>query len=56
MLMFIVRRVISGAFMVLAITVIAFTLLYLGGGNIARQLLGTNATIVMPEDAPAAKR
>ncbi|GAA4359514.1 ABC transporter permease [Microbacterium rhizosphaerae] len=44
MLMFIVRRVISGAFMVLAITVIAFTLLYLGGGNIARQLLGTNAT------------
>jgi peptide/nickel transport system permease protein len=44
MFMFIVRRIISGAFMVLAITIIAFTLLYLGGGNIARQLLGPNAT------------
>nr|WP_274636998.1 ABC transporter permease [Microbacterium bovistercoris] len=44
MFMFIVRRVISGVVMVFAISVIAFTLLYLGGGNIARNLLGTNAT------------
>ncbi|MGN7862633.1 ABC transporter permease [Microbacterium sp. 22303] len=42
--LFIMRRVISGVIMVFAISVIAFTLLYLGGGDIARKLLGTNAT------------
>jgi len=44
MLMFIVRRLLSGVILVFVISVIAFSLLYLGGGNIARQLLGSNAT------------
>ncbi|HKT57686.1 MAG TPA: ABC transporter permease [Microbacterium sp.] len=44
MLVFIVRRLISGVVLVVAISVIAFTLLYLGGGNIARQILGPTAT------------
>ena len=44
MLTFILRRVLSGIILIFVITVIAFTLLYLGGGNIARTILGQNAT------------
>ena len=45
MLTFILRRVLSGVVLLfVVITVIAFTLLYLGGGNIARRILGQNAT------------
>lgn len=44
MLTFILRRVLSGIVLVLVITVIAFTLLYLGSGNIARTIVGQNAT------------
>jgi len=44
MLTFILRRSVSGVILIVAITVIAFTLLYLGSGNIARSILGQNAT------------
>jgi len=44
MLTFILRRVLSGIVLILVITVIAFTLLYLGSGNIARTILGQNAS------------
>ncbi len=44
MLSFIARRVVSGLVMVVAISVIAYMLLYAGGGDIARQLLGQDAT------------
>ncbi|KAA9107697.1 ABC transporter permease [Microbacterium rhizomatis] len=44
MLSFILRRVLSGIVLVVVITVIAFTLLYLGSGNIARTILGQNAS------------
>ena len=44
MLTFILRRVLSGIVLIVVITVIAFTLLYLGSGNIARTILGQNAT------------
>ena len=44
MLTFILRRVLSGIVLIFVITVIAFTLLYLGSGNIARTILGQNAT------------
>jgi peptide/nickel transport system permease protein len=44
MLGFIVRRVISGVILVFTISIVAFTLLYLGGGDIARRILGENAT------------
>lgn len=44
MLTFIVRRVLSGIVLILVITVLAFTLLYLGSGNIARNILGQNAS------------
>ena len=44
MLTFILRRVLSGIVLVLVITVLAFTLLYLGSGNIARTILGQNAS------------
>jgi peptide/nickel transport system permease protein len=43
MLRFIARRLISGVILLVVITTIAFTLLYLGGGDIARRLLGENA-------------
>ncbi|WP_324644980.1 ABC transporter permease [Pseudarthrobacter sp. LT1] len=43
MLGFIIRRVISGVILVFTISIIAFTLLYLGGGDIARRILGENA-------------
>jgi peptide/nickel transport system permease protein len=44
MLTFILRRVLSGLILIIVITVIAFTLLYLGSGNIARTIVGQNAT------------
>lgn len=46
MLIFIVRRIVSGIVMVIAISVIAYLLLFLGSGNIARNLLGPQATEV----------
>ena len=44
MLTFIVRRLLSGAVLLFVITTVAYTLLYLGGGDIARRILGQNAT------------
>jgi len=44
MLTFILRRILSGVVMILVITVLAFMLLYLGSGNIARTIVGQNAT------------
>lgn len=44
MLAFIARRILSGVVLVVAISVIAFLLLYAGGGDIARRLLGEDAS------------
>ncbi|MFD1718050.1 ABC transporter permease [Georgenia deserti] len=44
MFTFIVRRLVSGAVMLAVISLVAFSLLYLGGGDIARNILGENAT------------
>ena len=44
MLMFILRRLASGVVLVAVISFLAFVLLYLGGGDIARRILGENAT------------
>ncbi|MFI8632592.1 ABC transporter permease [Microbacterium sp. NPDC077663] len=44
MLSFIVRRVVSGVVLVAVISAVAFLLLYAGGGDIARRILGENAT------------
>lgn len=44
MLQFIVRRLLSGIAMVIAIAVLGYMLLYVGGGNIARNLLGPDAS------------
>jgi peptide/nickel transport system permease protein len=44
MLTFILRRLLSGLVLIVVITVLAFTLLYLGSGNIARTIVGQNAT------------
>lgn len=44
MLQFILRRLLSGVILVAVITTVAFTLLYLGGGDIARRILGQNAS------------
>jgi peptide/nickel transport system permease protein len=44
MLMFIVRRVLSGIVLVFVISVVTFGLLYLDSANIARRILGQNAT------------
>lgn len=44
MLRFIGRRLIAGLVLVFAITTLAFVLLYLGGGDIARRLVGQTAT------------
>jgi peptide/nickel transport system permease protein len=44
MLTFILRRVLSGLVLIVVITMISYTLLYLGSGNIARQILGQNAS------------
>lgn len=44
MLTFIARRLISGLALIVAISVIAYLLLYAGGGDIARRLLGEEAS------------
>ena len=44
MLQFILRRLASGAVLLFVITTVTYTLLYAGGGDIARRLLGQNAT------------
>lgn len=44
MLRFLVRRTVAGAAMLLVISTLAFTLLYLTGADIARNLLGDNAS------------
>lgn len=44
MLRFILRRVISGLVLVVVISVVAYVLLYLGGGDIARRIMGQTAT------------
>lgn len=44
MLPFVLRRLASGVVLVFVISVIAYALLYLGGGDIARRILGQNAT------------
>lgn len=44
MLRFVVRRLVSGVVLIVVITAIAFFLLYAGGGNIARRILGQSAT------------
>jgi len=44
MLLFIIRRVISGLFLMLGVSFVAFTMLYAGGDDIARRILGENAT------------
>lgn len=44
MLRFILRRVISGLVLVVIISVVAYVLLYLGGGDIARRIMGQTAT------------
>ncbi len=44
MLSFILRRLASGVVLVAVISFLAFVLLYAGGGDIARRILGENAT------------
>lgn len=44
MLPFVLRRLLSGAVLLFVITTVAYSLLYLGGGNIARRILGQTAT------------
>lgn len=44
MLTFILRRVVSGIVLIVVITILAFSLLYLSSGNIARTIVGQNAT------------
>ena len=44
MLTFIIRRVLSGVVLLFVISFLAFALLYAGGGDIARRILGQNAT------------
>jgi peptide/nickel transport system permease protein len=43
-LRFILRRVISGLVLVVVISIVAYALLYLGGGDIARRILGVTAS------------
>jgi peptide/nickel transport system permease protein len=43
-LKFVIRRVASGVLLLFVITTLAYALLYVGGGNIARRLLGQGAT------------
>ncbi|GAA1924740.1 ABC transporter permease [Microbacterium aoyamense] len=44
MLAFIIRRLVAGAILVVAISILTFGLLYLNSDNIARRILGQNAT------------
>jgi peptide/nickel transport system permease protein len=41
---FIAKRLIGGVVLLLAVSLVAFAMLYIGGGDIARRLLGENAT------------
>jgi len=41
---FILRRLVSGVILIFVISVVAFSLLYIGSGDIARRILGQNAT------------
>jgi len=41
---FILRRLLSGVILIFVISVVAFSLLYIGSGDIARRILGQNAT------------
>lgn len=44
MLLYIGRRLLGGVVLLLGIAVVAFSLLYIGGGDIARRILGEGAT------------
>lgn len=44
MLPFVLRRLASGVVLVFVISLLAYALLYIGGGDIARRILGQNAT------------
>jgi peptide/nickel transport system permease protein len=44
MLTFIIRRILAGVVLLFVISVLAFGLLYLDSANIARRILGQNAT------------
>ncbi len=44
MFTFVLRRVVSGIVLVFVISTVAYLLLYLGGGDIARRILGQSAT------------
>jgi peptide/nickel transport system permease protein len=44
MLTFIVRRLLAGLVLIVAVSVVAFSLLYAGGGDIARRIMGQNAS------------
>ncbi|MFI6816016.1 ABC transporter permease [Nonomuraea sp. NPDC050328] len=44
MIVFILRRLLSGVILIFAISVIAFTLLYVGSGDIARRIVGVTAS------------
>lgn len=44
MLKFIGRRLLGGLFLLLGIAIVAFSLLYIGGGDISRRILGEGAT------------
>ena len=44
MIRFILRRLVSGVILIFVISIVAFGLLYIGSGDIARRILGQNAT------------
>ncbi|MEA9984038.1 MULTISPECIES: ABC transporter permease [Subtercola] len=44
MIRFILRRLLSGVILIFVISTVAYLLLYLGGGDIARRILGQSAT------------
>lgn len=44
MLTFILRRLLAGLVLIFAVSLVAFTLLYAGGGDIARRIMGQNAS------------
>lgn len=45
MLLFAVRRLLAGLVLVFVVSMLAFALLYAGGGDIARRILGENASV-----------
>jgi peptide/nickel transport system permease protein len=44
MITFIAKRLIAGVILLVVVSFVAYTMLYLGGGDIARRMLGENAT------------